>query len=364
MKRFSGEIGTILIVDDEPQNIQVVGTMLAAFGYDFMIAKDGAQAIERMEAKTPDLVLLDLYMPEMNGFEVCEKLREIDGMDDVPVIFLSADNDKNTIVKALESGGVDYVTKPFNKAELLARVRTHLELKNTRDECSDLLTKTEEYLEVMAHDLKNWVGSASFSAQLLESMKDLPENATKVAKTISESTGKSLDFIEEFLANARASRTELDLDIRPVDLTQLCQTSHRLCTSLAQRKDIDLKLSLPGENVVVKSDRDAVDRILENLLSNAIKFSPPGTTVSLTLSDSPVEIVVKDEGPGFSEEDREKIFEPYVRLSAKPTGDEVSTGLGLSIVKHLTDHLAAELEIRNPETGAEIALRFPETSGE
>lgn len=358
MKRFSGESGTILIVDDEQQNIQVVGTMLAAFGYDFMVAKDGAQALERVKARLPDLVLLDIYMPGMNGFEVCGKFKEIAKMSEVPVIFLSADDDKNTVVKALESGGVDYVTKPFNKAELLARVRTHLELKHTRDECSGLLSNTEKYLEVMAHDLKNWVGSASFSAQMLESLDDLPEKATKISGTITESTGKALAFIEDFLANARSSKTDVEMDIRPFNLCQLGESSIRLLEGPARKKEINLIFESEGEEVIVNGDRSAVDRILENLISNAIKFSPLGSTVRVIVSKDPSTLTVKDEGPGFSEEDRTKIFEPFTRLSAKPTSGEVSTGLGLSIVKQLADKMGTTLEVRSPEKGAEISLIF------
>ena len=172
---------TILVVDDEQANIQVVGTMLSAFGYDLMIAKDGEQALERVKAKIPDLVLLDVMMPGLSGFEVCRIMRGHPEMKDVPIIFLSADDDKNTIVKALECGGVDYVTKPFNKAELLSRVRSHLELKSIRDQCRGLLYKTERFLEIMAHDLRNWVGSANFSALLLSEIEELPEKGKKIS---------------------------------------------------------------------------------------------------------------------------------------------------------------------------------------
>lgn len=358
MKRFGGDSGTILIVDDEQKNIQVVGTMLAAFGYDFMVARDGEQALERVKAELPDLVLLDVYMPGKNGFEVCREFSEIEGMEEVPVIFLSADDDKNSVVKALESGGVDYVTKPFNKAELLARVRTHLELKKTRDECSGLLENAEKYLEVMAHDLKNWIGSAAFSSELLTSMGDLPDKAGRIAGTISESTGKALAFVEDFLANARASRAEIDLDIRSLDLHAICQSSIRMWEAAAREKGISLRAKLSEEKLVAQGDRAAVERILENLISNAIKFSRRGDTVTVATKAEPARVIVSDEGPGFSDEDREKLFEPYTRLSAKPTGGEVSTGLGLSIVKQLAERMEADIEVGNPQKGAEICLRF------
>lgn len=358
MKRFGGDSGTILIVDDEQKNIQVVGTMLAAFGYDFMVARSGEQALDRVRAKTPDLVLLDLYMDGMNGFDVCREFANIEEMEEIPVIFLSADDDKNTIVKALESGGVDYVTKPFNKAELLARVRAHLELKHTRDECSGLLDKTEQFLEVMAHDLKNWIGSASFCAQMLETMDDLPERAGKAVSNISESTGKAIAFINEFLANARATKTDFEIELRPFDLVMVARSIVTSYEPTARAKKIHLDFESGSESISVTSDRGAVERIIENLVSNAVKFAPPGGNVIVRIEADPVALFVKDDGPGFSEEDRKKLFEPYTRLSAKPTAGEVSTGLGLSIVKNLAEKIGAKLEVGEQESGAEISLRF------
>lgn len=192
MNRFIGDSGTILVVDDELANVQVVGTILATFGYDLMVARDGDQAIERVRAKTPDLVLLDIFMPGKNGLEVCRELRTMKIMEGVPIIFLSADDEKSTIVKALEMGGVDYLTKPFNKAELIARVRTHLELKKTREGCQGLLQKAEHFLEIMAHDLRNWVGSSHFSAQLLDEMDDFSEKGKRITAMIKESNAQAL----------------------------------------------------------------------------------------------------------------------------------------------------------------------------
>jgi len=368
--------GTILIVDDEPHNVQVVGTMLAAFGYDFMVANDGEQALKRVRARLPDLVLLDVRLPNLDGFDVCREFREIEGMEEIPIIFLSAKDDKNSIVKALEVGGVDYVTKPFNKAELLARVRTHMELKAVRDERTELLQNTERFLEVMAHDLKNWVGSARFSAQLLAGMNDLPEKASRATKTIEEATEHSLAFIQDFLSNAREAHTEVALKPQSFDLRPVIQELIGQYEGLARKKRISLDLKAEDREQEVYSDRSATRRILENLVSNAIKFSDEGASVVVTVEEEPAEeehsgasrspeellvVRVSDEGPGFSEDDLANLFQPYKRLSARPTGGEVSTGLGLSIVKQLCDRLDIDIgvESNEPEKGATMVLRFP-----
>lgn len=359
MSRFSGDSGTILVVDDELANVQVVGTMLAAFGYDLMVAQDGDQAIERVKAKTPDLVLLDIFMPGKSGLVICRELREMKIMEGVPIIFLSADDEKSTIVKALETGGVDYITKPFNKAELIARVRTHLELKNTREGCQDLLHKAEHFLEIMAHDLRNWVGSSHFSAQLLDEMDDLSDKGRRLSAMIKESTAQALSFIDEYLANARAASTTLELERKIIDLGVLakaCIASHQ---DEAEAKNITFSFGLPERPLRVKSDRVAVSRIIENLVTNAIKFSPCGTTVTMTLKENPVTLTLSDEGPGFSEADREQLFAPYTRLSARPTAGEISTGLGLAITKQLCDVLNITIEVERPKKGASFCLTFP-----
>ena len=359
MKKLSGDSGTILIVDDEQTNVQAVGSMLAAAGYDLMIAVNGAQALALVMAHPPDLVLLDIILPDMSGFDVCRAIHGTKGVESVPIIFLSADDDKNTIVKALESGGVDYVTKPFSKAELIARVRSHLELKNTREECQGLLQKTERFLEIMAHDLRNWVGSANFSAHLIEEIGEIPDNGKKLALNIRESTSRALGFIDEYLANSREAHTTLELQERLFDLHALARASISAHRTEARAKQISIELRPEEGEIKVRSDRVAVLRIIENLITNAIKFSPAGSVIAVDIGNDPATLTVKDEGPGFSPEDRRRLFEPYTRLSARPTGGEISTGLGLSIVKRLCDHLDLSIEIDTPETGALIRLIFP-----
>lgn len=365
MDKINPGKGTILIVDDQERNIQVVGTTLSSFGYDFMIANSGEQSIERVKSRIPDLVLLDINMPGMNGFEVCKAFENVNGMEEVPVIFLSADDEKNTIVRALEGGGVDYVTKPFNKAELLARVRTHLELKQTRDRLKELLAKREEFVEIMAHDLKNWVGAANFSGQVLETMSgELPEKAMNLVGTITESSGKALEFIREFLESARASKVDLDLKTEAVDLVKICSETLSNHTLSASAKGIEIVTDIPGSSVVIESDRTALRRIMDNLISNAVKFSPRDSRVSVALVTAPLSISVEDSGPGFSEEDRKQLFQPFARLTARPTGGEVSTGLGLSVVKQLADSLGISVDIENTGMGAKVSLNFDANSSD
>ena len=156
----------ILVVDDISKNLQVVGTLLRKEGYRIVPATSGAQALERVRAETPDLILLDLMMPDMDGLEVCRRLKADPSTLSIPVIFLTASNEMEHLVQGFEVGAVDYVTKPFNPPELLARVRTHLELKHARDtivrygqELSLLNEEKNEFMGIAAHDLRSPLGT-------------------------------------------------------------------------------------------------------------------------------------------------------------------------------------------------------------
>ena len=157
----------ILVVDDQPANIQIVGAVLGKLGHEIVPAGDGPTALKRIALRPPDLILLDMLMPGMGGCEVCRQLKENPDLKDIPVIFLSAADDKDLIVRALDSGGVDYITKPFNQAELISRVRTQLALKAARDRLRQLAEDKDELLGILAYDLKNYLGGIHMSAELL-----------------------------------------------------------------------------------------------------------------------------------------------------------------------------------------------------
>src|SRR5277367_559487 len=184
----------ILVVDDQPTNIQIVGAVLGNLGHEIIPAVDGATALKRVALRLPDLILLDLLMPGMGGCEVCLQLKENPDWKDIPVIFLSAADDKDLIVRALDSGGVDYITKPFNQAELISRVRTQLALKAARDQLKQLAEDKDELLGILAHDLKNFLGGMNMSAELMsrqiERFKD--ERMTQLLDNMIRSSGLAM----------------------------------------------------------------------------------------------------------------------------------------------------------------------------
>jgi two-component system, sensor histidine kinase and response regulator len=357
------ESARILVVDDQPANVQIVGTVLGNLGYEIIPASDGATALKRVALRLPDLILLDLLMPGMGGCEVCQELKNNSDAKDIPVIFLSAADDKDLIVHALDSGGVDYITKPFNQAELISRVRTQLALKAARDRLKQLAEDKDELLGILAHDLKNYLGGMNMSAGLLcrQTARFNDERMTQLAENILRTSTQSLAFVKEFLANAAADHG-LALKQSAVNLAEAVAAAVRQYDEAAQQKKIKIQTDFPAEPVVALADVSALDQVLDNLVSNALKFSPPDKRIFISVRSvkNSAECVIRDEGPGFTDEDKARMFRRYGRLSARPTGGEPSTGLGLSIVRKLVQAMGGELLCAsNPGQGAAFTIRLP-----
>ncbi len=355
----------LLVVDDHEANRKIVGEILGRLGFTIILASDGEEALRLLEHRAIDLILLDVLMPGRDGFEICTLIRAKPQWADIPIIFLSAADDKSLIVRALEVGGVDYVTKPFNPAELTSRVRTHVALKTARDRLRQLAEDKDELLGILAHDLKNHLGGMKMSVQLLHDRAAKQDDARlqRMAENIHTATNQMFAFVVEFLANSAADRG-LNLKIEPVWLHEVTATAVKRFEENARRKEIVLTHS-GNTTEPVAADRKALEQILDNLISNALKFSPPDTTVRVSVVDgdaigSSAICRVCDDGPGFSDEDRAQMFHRYQRLSALPTAGEPSTGLGLSIVKKLTHAIGGEIECESqPGAGATFVLTLP-----
>ncbi len=356
----------ILVVDDQPTNIQIVGSALGRLGYEIIPATDGMTALKRVALRPPDLILLDLLMPVMGGTDVCLELKTNPAWKDIPVIFLSASDDKDLIVRALDSGGVDYITKPFNSAELISRVRTQLALKSARDKLKQLAEDKDELMGILTHDLKSCLGGLNMTAGLLcERIGRLnDERLRQLSENIFRSSAQALSFVREFLANA-ATDHGFTVKLNSFDIVEVVTNTVEQYRDPARRKQINLEIQVPDQPVMAMADPTAVTQVLDNLVSNAIKFSPPNKTVfvSVTEAEGIAQCIVRDEGPGFTALDKERMFRRYVRLSARPTAGEPSTGLGLSIVHKLVQAMQGELVCESvPGKGATFIVRLPQPS--
>jgi two-component system, sensor histidine kinase and response regulator len=353
----------ILVVDDQASNVQVVGLILGTLGFEIIPASDGPTALKRVAALVPDLILLDLLMPGMSGRDICLQIKKNPEWRDIPVIFLSAADDKDLIVSALDAGGVDYITKPFNQAELVSRVRTQLALKAARDRLKELAEDKDELLGILAHDLKNHLGGLNMSTKLLcERIRNLhDERIQRLADNAFYSSGQLLAFVKDFLANAAAEH-RFEPQLTTVDVPGAAVAAIRLFEDRLRHKQLEVQTQFPDDELIAWADAHAVDQIFSNLLSNAVKFSPPGKKIHVTVQPdgNSVECSISDEGPGFTEADKARMFRRYGRLSARPTGGETSTGLGLSIVRKLVLAMNGEINCESTSgQGATFTVRLP-----
>jgi two-component system sensor histidine kinase/response regulator len=352
----------VLIVDDVTKNLQVVGTILRQAGYAVTPATSGAEALEGLREHLPDLILLDVMMPEMDGLEVCRRLKADPAATQIPVIFLTASNEMEHLVKGFDVGAVDYVTKPFNPPELLARVRTHLELKHARQRLREMNDEKNEFMGIAAHDLRSPLDALRGYSEMILEDPALGRENRELTQRIHEAAARMAEMVQNLLDANRIERGEMKLNLAPTDLALVVSSVAATQRPRAAAKQQTIHLENQPAPVTVVVDPTVMVQVLENLVSNAVKYSPPGKHIFVRLKKLPeaVRCEVQDEGPGLSAEDQKKLFGKFARLSAKPTGGEHATGLGLSIVKKMVEAMNGQVWCESqPGRGATFLVQFP-----
>src|SRR5579863_445396 len=268
---------SVMVVDDEPANVQLLSTLLAEGGYDVLPATGGAEALEITAIRKPDLAIFDLKMPGMDGVELCRRFRETPELAAIPVIFVTGVADEDELVRCFEAGAVDFLIKPIRIAELLQRVRTHLELKFSRDRLVLKARDCDSLTAMVAHDLKSPLASIRFSVQMLAEEPLLKEERLQdLLAALIDSTDHTLAFIDDFL-NRNAAANTVDLDaFKPFALKEMLQQVVERYDHYGSDKKIRVELD-PAEPAEAFGDALAAEHVVENLLSNAIKFAPPGS---------------------------------------------------------------------------------------
>ncbi len=350
-----GRDGVVLVVDDVERNLQIVGELLTQQHYEVMLATSGETALERIAARKPDLVLLDVMMPGIDGIEVCRRLKADPETQDIPIIFVTAAHDSELAVKGLTEGGVDYVTKPFHAPELLARVATHLELKHARDTSRRIIAEKNDLMAAVAHDLKNPLSSIRLAGRSLRQALEADERS-EMADIIVESCEELLSLIEERLSRNAREAAVAKLNLGPLDLRDALKAVVQQNRRSAHAKGITLELEVPADTELrVIGDFHALTQVFDNLVSNAVKFSPSGRTVTVQVASPPtadaIRVQVIDRGPGLTADDKQRLFQAYQRLSARPTGGESSTGLGLSIAHDMVTKMHGRIACEDTPGG-------------
>jgi signal transduction histidine kinase len=353
----------ILAVDDQEPNIRLVGSILTQSGYEVIPAFNAEQALSRAAVRTPDLILLDMRMPGMDGFAIAERLRNDPRTRSVPVIFLTAAAEREHLVRAFAAGAVDYLTKPFVAEELIARVRAHVELKLARDHLERVAREREEIAALVAHDLKNPLSSIRFSAELLRSGDVSAERAARLIDAIHAAAGNGLAFIQKYLDK----RADIELRRRLELVTvRLDDALHYACKRFSVQAEVR-GIVFDCQNFVdasVIADPHALAHVLDNLISNALRYSPAGSQVGVVMGGGAAgraRIAVLDSGPGVSPRQQRQLFQRFVRLDAGAAeGNAESSGLGLALAKQDVEQMQGELWYEDrPGGGAAFILELP-----
>jgi signal transduction histidine kinase len=340
----SGQLATpvasVLVVDDTVMNLHLLSDLLGKHGYEVRAVTSGRQALQAVEHDPPDLILLDIAMPEMDGYEVCRQLRAMERSKDVPVIFLTALTETADKIRAFDSGAMDYVTKPFQFEEVLARVRTHVALRRAQsalaasyDRLRVLEQLRDDLVHMVVHDMRSPLTVLQTSLDLLQrpaaavSGEGRPDLLAALEAT-QILTGMANDLLDV----SRLEEGRMPIERAECDLTPI---AHEVRSAL-QKLDLDRRIDIETAGAVsVACDAALVRRVLENLVNNGIRHTPAGSRLRISLSRGPgrVRVAVHDEGHGVPPEAREKIFEKFGTVEARHDRTYHSTGLGLAFCK-------------------------------
>lgn len=360
----------VLIVDDVPTNIQLVASILSDESYDLAFANSGKDALGQISETAFDLILLDIMMPELDGLAVAKQLKSRPSTARIPIIFLTAKSDTDSIVQGFEVGAADYLSKPFSPAELKSRVKTHLALKMHEDalqlrneQLAEAIKAKNRILSIASHDLRNPLSSILGFSQLLAlypTVKTDPESLEMV-DYISRAAGRMETLITELLDTAALEMGRIELKMERCSPHQILYKSIQNQQAQAKKKHQQIQIKSSAEENC-NADSNRLKQVFENLLSNAIKYSPTGSCIEVNsyIQTNHWCVDVKDQGPGFSKDDLKNLYGFFQRLSARPTAGEGSTGVGLAIVKQIVELHQGSIQLKtNTPTGSTFQVCLP-----
>jgi two-component system, sensor histidine kinase and response regulator len=373
---------TVLVVDDNLQNREVAEGHLVGAGYRVVQAEGGADALAILAAGRMDLVLLDVLMPGMDGYETCRRIRALPQGGDVPVLFLTALGDLETHKAAMESGADDFLTKPLNRTELLIRVRSLLRIKQLSDELRgnydvirtqrDALLaaqrQKDELTALIIHDLKNPLSSILSNTQFVMAGQALDPEMHDSLEDVVRASQSMVRLVMNLLDVSRSEDGALVPRVSEFDLPTLLA---EVCSEMDRRiqdKQQCLALNMSSGVGAIRGDRDLLQRTVENLIDNAYKYGPRAATIWLDVktatmdgsADPAVEIRVRDEGDGIPEAYRQIVFEKYGRAATGAREARSSHGLGLVFCRRAVDVHGGTIWIESEQgRGACFCIRLP-----
>jgi two-component system sensor histidine kinase/response regulator len=328
----------ILIVDDQPQNIELLEVYLIPQGYEIVKASSGEEALEKLVHNKIDLVLLDVMMPKMSGFEVLEKLRADEKTRLIPVVMVTALKETEDRVKALEAGCDDFISKPFDKSELIARIKSLLRIKSMYDKVKEATEAKSKFTSMVSHELRSPLTVIKESINvvlegLLGSVTPEQKDILDTAKSNADRLGRLINNVLDF---QKIEAGKLSLNIKECDMNEIVLATSKGMNFLAEEKGMSFTVNVDDSIPRTKFDKDKIIQVLTNLLSNAVKFTEKGSiSITTKREDDVMHVMVEDTGLGIQATDMPKLFQAFGQLSGGLEKNRGGTGLGLAISKEI-----------------------------
>jgi len=369
---------TILCVDDIGANLELLESILVPRGYDVVGAASGNEALVKIRSQTIDLVLLDVMMPVMNGFEVCRQIKEDQQLRDIPVILITALTAKEDRIRGIEAGAEEFLSKPFDQTEALARIKMLLKVKEldddrrsavaalqkSNDRLRELEALRDSLVDMVVHDLRNPLAAIASFAYLIESTdrERLSDKGRGYVRYIIKSTDVLAEMCSSMLDVSKMESGQMELKLADCDLGAIAgEVVSRLEALKGERQ---IALELPGQPVLVKGDAQLLSRLFQNLLGNALKFVPAATgriDVGLEALAGRARCTVRDNGPGIPPEHREKVFDKFWQGEARQQGIKYSSGLGLTFCKMVVEAHGGRIGVESaPGAGSTFWFELPQ----
>jgi signal transduction histidine kinase len=363
----------ILLVDDDRLNRSILRKILEPEGYVLAEAGSAEAALDQYASFAPDLVLFDVLLPGMNGFDACRELHRLYRDQAAPVMFITAKQDSDAIVEGFNAGGVDYVLKPFRQKEVVARIHTHLQVRllfahqlTLLNQLSRANAAKTRFLGMAAHDLRNPLATIRGLAEFLldGTVGALAPDQAELVELIHHTSQGMVTLVNDLLDLATIESGEFKLDSAPTRLADVVAQAVALTALASTRKRTRIEYERGKDAPLIRVDACKVRQVIDNLLSNAVKYSPPGSTIRVAHEVDATTgnqiLRVRDQGPGIPEQERDRLFTDFGRLSNRPTGGEQSIGLGLAICRKIVEsHRGSIAAENNPDGGCEFRVTLP-----
>jgi two-component system sensor histidine kinase/response regulator len=353
----------ILIVDDNNKNLQLTATLLKEEGYLISLAQNAEDAMIQLNEIIPDLILLDIMMPGVDGLELCRIIKKNEKLSDIPVIFLTAKSQTEDLAEGFKAGGVDYINKPFNREELLIRVQTHIELASSRKQIVEMNLRRDKLYSIIAHDIRSPFSSISLTLSAIASgyLDPGSDEFRDIMSQLEKSASETSTLLDNLLEFTRLQSKTIAMNPKYLAVYPVIMESVQLLKGNAEKKKITITYDI-SEDLIAYFDEISMYAVFRNLIFNSIKFTPEGGTIdiSATTEDNLARVKVTDTGIGLSEELIKKIFIDNEHYTSPGTNKEQGSGIGSYIIKDFVKRNRGQLKIKStPGSGTEMFVYLP-----